>query len=154
NRDQPSMNTNPAVPIRMTPASNPTMRRRRFKRKRSLATKGTKIFVPFVATLYQILRLDRQLSNALARRAEDSIRHGGSDGRSTGFTDAAGRIRAGHDVGFDYRHLVDAERLVIVEVLLLHAATVDRDLAAQCGAQAIHDSAFDLLYNDRGIHDV
>ena len=63
-------------------------------------------------------------------------------------------IRARHDVGFDHRHLVDSQRFVVVEVLLLHAAAIDRDVAAQRGAQAVNDAALDLLHHDRRIDDM
>src|SRR5215475_9485666 len=105
-------------------------------------------------SLYQVFRLDRQPADTLARRAEDRVRHGGGDSGSAGLADSAGRIRARNDIRFNQRHLIHAKRFVIVEVGLLDSAAIDRDFSSQRSAQAIHDSALDLLYHDVGIYDV
>src|ERR1051326_2080022 len=55
---------------------------------------------------------------------------------------------------FDLRNLIHPQRLVLMKVGLLHTPFLDRDRPAQGRAQAINDSAFDLLYSAPGIDDL
>ena len=72
--------------------------------------------------LCQILGTNRQLAQPLAGGGEDGVGDGGNNGRRAGFADSAGRGLARHDVHFHHRHFVDAQHVVVVEVLLHHAA--------------------------------
>src|SRR5262245_10463316 len=51
----------------------------------------------------------------------------------------------------DRRRLVDAQHSVIVEIRLLHAAFLDRDLAPQRGCQAEDQPALELGHDGVGI---
>src|SRR5882672_4664730 len=84
-------------------------------------------------------RSDRQLPNAFARERENGVADRRPDRWRARFADAARRVAARHDVHLDDGHLVHAQHLVIVEVALLHAALVDRDLALERGGQSVHD---------------
>src|SRR6185312_4635473 len=99
-------------------------------------------------------QLDRQLPHSLARRGKDRIRNCRSDRRHAGLSDATGILRARHDVYFDHGRIVDPNDVVPVEVALLHAAFVDRDLPLERGAEAIDDRTAHLLLDDRRIHHV
>ena len=57
-------------------------------------------------------------------------------------------------MNFDYRHLIDAQHIIAIEVLLLHAAAIDRDGAFQSGAEAVNYSTLQLLLDDMRVHDV
>src|SRR5438093_8405546 len=72
----------------------------------------------------------RQLSYSLSRRGEDRVRDGWRDGWRARLAHAALRIGRRHDMHLDLRPVGQAEHLVVVEVALLGAAFVDRDLAA------------------------
>src|SRR5687768_2987968 len=52
-----------------------------------------------------------------------------------------------HDVHVDVRHLADAKHGIVVEVPLLHAALVDRDLAIQRRSEPGHDRAAHLRFH-------
>src|SRR5262249_48725867 len=143
----------PTVPMRTTLTINIPMKKRRLRNGCMGKSHGLNEFNPWLIS-YEVFGANRQLADALACGAEDRIRHGRSDGRCTGLADTSRRIRAGYDVRFGRSHFVDVQRFVIVEVRLLSAASIDGDLAAECGAQSIDDSTFDLLHNDRRIHDL
>ena len=61
-----------------------------------------------------------------------------------GLADAAGRLAALDEMDLDRRRLVDAQHAIVVEVALLDAAVLERDLALQRGGEAEDDAAFDL----------
>src|SRR5207244_1558502 len=71
-----------------------------------------------------------------------------------GFANSAGRILAGNNMDFDHRHFVHAQNFILIEILLLDAASIDGDAAFQRSAKTVHDAALDLLYDERGIHNV
>src|SRR6266700_704005 len=96
---------------------------------------------------------DRQLSDPLSGQHEQRVAHRRRDRGCARFTDAALRVAARHDVDLHHRHLGQPEHAVVVEVALLHAALVDRDLAPQRRRQAVHDGALHLRLDDVGIHD-
>ena len=52
----------------------------------------------------------------------------GATGGTAGLADAGRGLRARHDVDLDLRHLVDPQHRVVVEVALLHAPVLERDL--------------------------
>src|SRR3989442_45550 len=76
---------------------------------------------------------DRQLAEALPRGREDRVADGRRDRWRARLADAALGIARRHDVHLDLGHLGHPEHPVVVEVALLHAALVDRDLAPQRG---------------------
>src|SRR5436309_15617849 len=95
----------------------------------------------------------RQLSYPLARSREDRVADRRRDRRRTWLSDAALRIGARYDVDLHHRHLGQAQHAVVVEVALLDATLVDRDLAPQCGREAVHAGALHLRFDDVGAVD-
>ena len=93
------------------------------------------------------------MPDALARGFEYGVGHRRSDVGGSSFASAARVRRAWCDMDLDYGHLVDPQRVVVVEVGLDDAAAVDGNSLAQYRTQAKHDSALHLLLNDGGIHD-
>src|SRR5690606_31668723 len=69
------------------------------------------------------------------------------------FADPCWRFRRWHDMHFDFRHLVDAQHLVVVEVGLHYLAVFERDLAHEQRRQSVADAALHLRDDDVGIHD-
>src|SRR6266699_6392220 len=105
-------------------------------------------------TGYRLRQLaDRQLPDPLPGQHEQRVAHGGRDRWRARLTDAALRVATRHDVDLHHGHLGQAEHAVVMEVALLHAALVDRDLAPQRGRQAVHDGALHLRFDDVGVHD-
>src|SRR2546430_10419190 len=84
---------------------------------------------------------DRQLSDPLPRQDEQPRPERPRDRWCPRLTDTALGVGARHDVDLHHRHLGQPEHAVVVEVALLHAALVDRDLAPQRRGQAGHDGA-------------
>ena len=75
---------------------------------------------------------------------------GAIDGAPGSPTPVGGSARR-HDMHLDRRHLVDAQRRVVVEVRLLDDAVLERDRAVQRGGQAEADAAFHLRADDVGV---
>ena len=100
---------------------------------------------------FQAVRLDRQLAQPHARRRIDSVEHGGRQRRRAGLADAAGLLAALDDLDLDRRSLVDAQHAVVVEVRLLDAAVLERDLAPQRRGDAEDDAALHLRHDGIGI---
>src|ERR1700704_1861810 len=75
--------------------------------------------------------VDRQLSQALAGCRKDRVGHCGNDGRSPGLAHSARRLEAPDDVDLDGRSLIHAQDLVRVEIGLLDASLLQRDLAME-----------------------
>ena len=102
--------------------------------------------------------VDRQPAQRDAGRRIDRVAQRRRTGRAAGFADAARVLAALDDMHVDVRHLVDAQHAVIVEVGLLHAALLDRDLAVQRGGQAEDQPALQLrddgigIDRDAGVH--
>src|SRR2546430_420304 len=94
----------------------------------------------------------RQLADALARRREHRVRHSGGDRRRARLADSARGLRARHDMHLDLRHFAHAQHPVVVEVRLLHAAVLERDLAVQRRGEAVYDRALDLALDDVRVH--
>src|SRR2546422_59400 len=95
---------------------------------------------------------DRQLADALAGGREDRVRHGGRDRRRAWFADPTGGFLARHDVHLDLRHFAHAQHPVVVEVRLLDAAVLERDLAVEGRGKAVHDGALNLAPDDIGVY--
>src|SRR6266849_9190717 len=93
-----------------------------------------------------------QLADALAGGREDRVRHGGRDRRRAWFADSTGGFLARHDVHLDLRHFAHAQHPVVVEVRLLDAAALERDLAVEGRGEAVDDRALDLALDDVGIY--
>src|SRR4029077_21273965 len=75
--------------------------------------------------------VDRQLSHALGGCGEDRVGDGRNDGGGPGLAHAAGLLGAADDVDIDRRRLVHAQDLVGIEIALLDAAVLERDLAVE-----------------------
>ena len=56
-------------------------------------------------------------------------------------------LGAGYDVNLDLWCFVDTEHLIVMEVALLHASTVKRDLTLESSTEPKDDSAFRLSHN-------
>src|SRR5438445_1331040 len=95
---------------------------------------------------------DRRLADALAGGREDRVRHRGRDRRRARLADSAGGFRARHDVHLDLGHFAHAQHAVVVEVRLLDAAVLERDLAIQGGGEPVRDRTLDLALDDVGVH--
>src|SRR3989475_4395818 len=67
--------------------------------------------------------------------------------------DAALRVGARHDVPLALRHPREPQHPIVVEVALLHATPVDRDLAPQRRREAVHDRALHLRLDGVGVDD-
>src|SRR5262245_39007499 len=52
----------------------------------------------------------------------------------------------------DWRYLIDAQDPIVMEVRLLDAAILDRDLAIECTGETEDDAALHLCADDVGVH--
>src|SRR5215469_4234473 len=102
--------------------------------------------------LREIVRAHRHSPETLSRGGKDRVADGRRNRGHAGFTDPSRRGMARYEMDFDHRHFVDAQDIVLVEVGLLHAAAVDRDLAFQRRAQSIYDPALNLLLHSSRVH--
>src|SRR5712692_1673085 len=103
--------------------------------------------------LYSMI-LQRHRTDALAGRAVERVQHRGRRDADRRLADAAPDRAAGrHEDGLDLRHLRDAHRVVLVEVLLLDASVLDRALLEEERRQAVDERtrhlALDLRRVDR-----
>src|SRR5204862_6012575 len=72
---------------------------------------------------------ERQTANAWPAQLGDGIGYARSQRRHARLANAAGLFGARHDVHFDLRHLMDAQRPIGVEVALNRAACLELDFA-------------------------
>src|SRR5262245_56217838 len=82
---------------------------------------------------FELGDVDRQLPKSLARRCEDRVGDRRYYRRRTRLTDAPWSLRALDQMDIDQRRLVDAQHPIVVEIALLDAAVLNRDLAEQGG---------------------
>src|SRR5438067_370061 len=85
-----------------------------------------------------------QGSQALAGGRKDRVGDRGDDRRGPGLAHPSRRLAAVHDVNLDGRRLVHPEHPVIVEIALLDATVLERDLSVQRCRDAEDDRALDL----------
>src|SRR6266852_5901913 len=83
----------------------------------------------------ELARVDRKRPDALAGERVDRVADGGGDAGDAGLAEAAGFVAGVENVDLDQGHLVDSQHLVVVEVGLLDASLVDRDLPVIDGGQ-------------------
>src|ERR1700730_4405896 len=83
--------------------------------------------------LFELGAVDRQLSDPLARRREDRVGDRRHDRRRTRLPTTPRSLRALDQMDVDQRRLVDAQYPIVVEISLLDAAVLNRDLAEQGG---------------------
>ncbi len=100
------------------------------------------------------MRTERQRSQPLTGRRKDCIAHRGRDRWHAGLPDATRRGVARHDVDVDLRRLMQTQHTVLVEIPLLRAPILERDVAPQRGRQAKNDAALELRRHDTRIHDL
>src|SRR6185369_1153434 len=74
-------------------------------------------FIRVYLRLNEIRRLDRQHPHALLRRRVHRVHHRRDDRRRARLADPAGVFVARHNVHLYHRHLIDTDRIVVVEVL-------------------------------------
>src|SRR5262249_52235808 len=72
--------------------------------------------------------LQRQLPQPLARSGEKSVGRRGRDRRNSRLADSAGLLVARNDVDFDFWRLAHAQHRIVVEIRLLDAAVLEREL--------------------------
>src|SRR6266581_4694651 len=117
---------------------------------RAMCVRGSRVFAtPAVPAR---LTQQRQLADALAGGREDRVRHGGRDRRRARLADSAGGFLARHDVHLDLGHFAHAQHAVVVEVRLLDAAVLERDLPVEGRGEAVHDCTLDLALDDVRVH--
>ena len=79
----------------------------------------------------------RQRAHAMAGRGEDRVADRRRDRRQRRLADAGRRVVALDEVHVDLRRVRDAQQRIAVEVRLLDAAVLDRDLQSQRRAEAV-----------------
>src|SRR6266550_3730324 len=99
------------------------------------------------------LVLHGELPDPPARRRKDGVRHRGHDRRRAGLADAARRLGALDQMNFDRGRLAQAQHPIVVEVVLLDATVLDRDLAPQDARDPEDDAALHLRLHDVRVHD-
>ena len=72
---------------------------------------------------------DGQLADTLAGQREDGIGHRWCNADGAGLADAARSFGVLYQIHLDVRRFVNAQEPVVVEVMLLDAAVLERDLA-------------------------
>src|SRR2546430_1660794 len=98
---------------------------------------------------------ERQRADALARHGKDRVAHRRKNRRESGFAEAGGGVVCFEEMNFDFgRHLVHADRGILVEIALDGAASVNGDFVGHDGAQPFDDSAADLIFSVGGIDDL
>src|SRR5260370_37515669 len=86
----------------------------------------------------------RERPNALAGRGEDGVEHGGRGHENRRLAHTAPESTRRHDDRLDLRHLVDAHRVVAVEVRLFDAAILNGALLVEQSEEAVHERPSDL----------
>src|SRR5256885_7999388 len=99
--------------------------------------------------------LQRHRADALAGRAVERVQHRGRRDADRRLSDSAPHGSAGrHQDRFNFRHLRDAHRVVLVEVRLLDAAVLHRALLEEERGEAVDEGARDLPLDLRRVHRV
>src|SRR6266700_1190744 len=102
----------------------------------------------------QILPADRQRAQAPACGSEDRIGYRRLDHGRARLPDTAPSLAGrGRDVDLGLRRVLEAHHRVGVEVALLHAAVLDRDLAEHRRGKPIDHAAFELRLDATGVDD-
>src|SRR5215475_7407804 len=83
--------------------------------------------------------VDRHLSQSFASSGEDCIGDRRNDGGGPALAHTTRRLRALNDMNLDRGCLIDAQHLVIMEIALLDAAVLQRDLAMKRGRDPKND---------------
>src|SRR5262249_50836395 len=97
---------------------------------------GVLVCRPWCKTLSRAqLILDGKLADALAGRGKDGVRDCRRDADRARFADTARRFAVLHKVHLDLRSFIHAQDAIVIEVMLFHAAILERDLAPECGAK-------------------
>src|SRR5207248_3121223 len=101
-----------------------------------------------------VLVAQRRRTDALARRREIGVEHRRCRDADSRLANTAPESAARHHHRFHLRHLVDAHRIVSVEVGLLDAAVLDGAAAVEQRGEAINKGAGDLPLHLRRVDDV
>src|SRR5262245_4934857 len=94
-----------------------------------------------------VVALERDRTDALARRGKVRVEHGRCGDADRRLADAAPETARRHEDRFDLRHLGDAHHVVAVEVLLLDASVLDRAAALEQRGQPVGDRARNLPFD-------
>ena len=95
--------------------------------------------------------IDRQAIQPYAGRGINRVTQCRRPGGGASLTDTARLLPAFDNVHLDWRHLIDPQHAVIVEIRLTHAAFVDGDLAEQRRGQTKDQPALELGDDNVGI---
>src|SRR5438445_3929777 len=94
---------------------------------------------------------DRQLANAFSCRSKDRIGDRRRSAWHARLADAAGLFIVFHDVHFNLRCFIDSQHRVIVEITLLNAALLERELVIETGSKPKNHGTLNYRLNDSGI---
>src|SRR5437867_3940118 len=100
----------------------------------------------------QILRANRQTSNALSGENKNRVGHGRRDARHSWFADTAHFFLARYNVRFHFGHLVHSQHRIVMKVSLLHTAVFETDLAVESRSESENRAALQLRLNSVWIH--
>src|SRR5262245_15993408 len=97
--------------------------------------------------------VDRHLPQPFAGSGEDRISDCRNDGGSPALAHTTRRLSALNDMNLDRGRLIDAQHLVVMEIALLDAAILQRDLTMERARDPKNDRALDLRLDGVGIDD-
>src|SRR5688572_23416148 len=86
---------------------------------------------PMVCPLYELQVLDRQAADRFPRRCEDRVHDGRRNDADRRLADAAPEVESRGEHALDFRHVLDLQDAIVVEVGFHDAAFVDRDLVVE-----------------------
>src|SRR5579862_1926993 len=98
----------------------------------------------------ELLRIDRQLANARARRREKGVAEGRQDRRQRRLAQAGGRVVAEAEVHLHGGRFAHSKQPESVEILLHHPAGLDGDRLVERRAQPVEYRALRLVVGARG----
>ena len=107
---------------------------------------------PYALRLAQVGVIDGHVTHALSGGGEDRVQYRRRRHEDRGFTNAAPEPARGHHDALDCRHVLHAQDLIGVEVLLFDPAVLDGNLLQHHRAQTIGERALDLTLDLPGVH--
>src|SRR6266446_4012795 len=109
--------------------------------------------LPCTLRTLELRWIDRQLAQSRSGRGKDRVGYCRSDRRGSSLAHPPRWLGAVHDVNLDRWRLVHPQHPVIVEIALLDAAALQRDLSMERRCDAKDDPALDLRSDGIGIDD-
>ena len=115
---------------------------------------GWRLFAP----RSEFVERKRQLANFLAGGSKHSVRQHRRKRRQPSFTNSSPRTtppaHRRDQIDIDFRHLLNTQELLCIEIGLDHSAVLDHHLPVERRGQALGYAALDLLYQHVGMHAV